>query len=228
MTAEKKYCTPAYSLRFTAGRIGLTMLFHTMLINLLFILSDAVEAPVRAFASAQAGIFGTEAADIAVGSLEAASYLMSFMLPVAFFAIITPRAVRRPMNLGVLHMGGDPFCACGKHGGIVCEFLCYVRYRYSVGTVVRKLWRCGRYHPFVYKYCPCSGTLRGIPFPRVHTRRTTAIWENNGCYRLGGALFFDAQQLRSVFLHLYCGNNFGRRLCCHRIDMGGDLRSSFQ
>lgn len=101
MTAENKYCTPAYSLRFTTGRIGLTMLFHTMLINLLFILSDAIEVPVRTFASAHAGIFGAEAADIAVGSLEAASYLMSFMLPVAFFAIITPRAVHRPMNLGV-------------------------------------------------------------------------------------------------------------------------------
>ena len=100
MTAEK-YCAPERGLRYTAGKIGLTMLFHTLLIDLLFLAEAFVEFIVRAIADEFSGIFGIYAADIAAGLLEAATYLLAFMLPVAFYAIITPRSMHRPMNLGV-------------------------------------------------------------------------------------------------------------------------------
>lgn len=87
--------------RGVCGRIGLTMLFHTLLIYLLFWLNYFLDAPLRAFADAHAGIFGAYAADIASGCSEAVAYLLSFMLPVAFFRLISVRRNVQPMRLGV-------------------------------------------------------------------------------------------------------------------------------
>ncbi len=88
-------------LRSVAGRIGLTMLFHTLLFNMLFATAVVIDDPLRAAAAAHPGAFGGYAADIASGVVEICFYLLAFMILVAFFRLISPRRTVEPMRLGV-------------------------------------------------------------------------------------------------------------------------------
>jgi len=88
-------------LRSVAGRIGLTMLFHTLLFNMLFATAVVIDDSLRAAAAAHPGAFGGYAADIASGVVEICFYLLAFMILVAFFRLISPRRTVEPMRLGV-------------------------------------------------------------------------------------------------------------------------------
>ena len=71
-------------LRMTAGKLGVTMIFHTILLDLLYALTGITEPLIRIIFGEYRGIFGPYAVKIISGMIDAAVYLVAFMLPVGF------------------------------------------------------------------------------------------------------------------------------------------------
>lgn len=88
-------------LRMTAGKLGVTMIFHTILLDLLYALSGITEPLIWIIFGEYPGVLGPYAVKIISGIVDAAVYLVAFMLPVGFFFMISPRAMHRPMRLDV-------------------------------------------------------------------------------------------------------------------------------